>query len=360
MVRETARSIAPEASSLHNWLGMHEAVLYDRLPEGKVRCRLCAQICVIREGRRGVCGVRENRNGSLWTLVYGRAVAVHVDPIEKKPLFHFQPGSRTFSIATVGCNLRCQHCQNWEISQYGHLHRRGPIPGDELSPREIVAAALEANCQSVSYTYTEPTVFMEYAIDTAHEARRRGLRNVFVTNGYMTPESVELIAPVLDAANVDLKGLDERVMKQRLKARPGPVLECIRRLRERGVWVEVTTLVIPGINDSEEELAGIASFLAGLDHDLPWHLSAFHPDYQLLDRPRTPRATIERAMAIGEQAGLRHVYAGNVWDPSAESTRCPQCRTIILERRGFALGHVAMTRGCCDACGMHIAGVDLP
>jgi pyruvate formate lyase activating enzyme len=339
---------------------MHEALLYETLPGRRVRCRLCAHLCQIRDGRRGACGVRENRGGTLLSLVYGRAIAVHVDPIEKKPLFHFQPGSRSFSIATVGCNFRCRHCQNWEISQYGHAHRDGSIPGDDLPPDAVVAAAVETGCRSISYTYTEPTVFMEYALDTARAARRHGLKNVFVTNGYLTAEAVDLIAPVLDGANVDVKGLDERVMKREVRARPGPVLDCLRRLHERGVWVEATTLVIPGVNDSDEELTGIATFLAGIDRDLPWHLSAFHPDYQLLDRPRTPRTTLDRAMAIGEVAGLRYVYAGNVWDATGESTLCPECRAPCLERHGFSLGRVGTDGGRCRACGAHIAGVDLP
>ncbi|HEY3358268.1 MAG TPA: AmmeMemoRadiSam system radical SAM enzyme [Polyangia bacterium] len=339
---------------------MHEAVLYEKLAGNRVRCRLCAQLCEVRSGQRGVCGVRENRGGTLVSLVYGRAVAVHVDPVEKKPLFHFHPGSRTFSIATVGCNFRCQHCQNWEISQYGHLHRDGDVPGELLPPAAVVAAAQGAGCGSISYTYTEPTVFMEYAADTAREARRRGLANVFVTNGYMTAEAVDLIAPLLDAANVDVKGLRDDVMRREIKARSGPVLDCLRRLHARGVWVEATTLVIPGINDSDAELGGIARFLAELDRNLPWHVSAFHPDYQLLDRPPTSRATLDRATAIGERAGLRYVYAGNVWDAAGESTRCPECRAVCLERHGFSLGRVDMAGGACGACGAVIAGVGMP
>jgi pyruvate formate lyase activating enzyme len=339
---------------------VHEAILYDRLPRDQVRCRLCAHLCRIRPGHRGVCGVRENRGGVLYTLVYGRAVAVHVDPVEKKPLFHFQPGSRTFSVATVGCNFRCRHCQNWEISQFGHLHRGETPPGEELSPAELVALAVRTGAASISYTYTEPTVFMEYARDTAVLARSRGLRNLFVTNGYMTPEAVDYIAPVLDAANVDVKGLRDEVMQRELKARHAPVLECVRQLKRRGVWLEATTLVVPGSNDSPEELRGIADFLAGVDPDLPWHLSAFHPDYEALDRPRTPRASLDRAMAIGRAAGLRYVYAGNVWDADGESTRCPGCGVVAIERRGFALGRVGVTDGRCRACGAAIAGVGLP
>jgi pyruvate formate lyase activating enzyme len=339
---------------------MREAVLYEKLPRGHVRCNLCAHRCRIREGHLGVCGVRENRGGTLFSLVYGRAVAVHVDPIEKKPLFHFQPGSRSFSIATVGCNFRCRHCQNWEISQYGHLHRGEPLPGDVLPPSEIVEAARRARCRSISYTYTEPTVYMEYALDTARIAHEHGLRNVFVTNGYMTPEAVDLIAPLLDAANVDLKGLRDDVMKREIKARHAPVLECVRLLHERGVWVEATTLVIPGVNDSDDELAGIAAFLVGLGRDVPWHLSAFHPDYRLLDRPRTPIATLRRAITIGRRAGLRYVYAGNVWDEEAGTTRCPACDQPVIARHGFSLGHVALSDGHCTGCGATVAGVDLP
>jgi pyruvate formate lyase activating enzyme len=339
---------------------MHEAVLYDRLPGGRVRCNLCAHRCRLRDRQRGVCGVRENRSGVLVTLVYGRAIAVHVDPVEKKPLFHFQPGSRTFSIATVGCNFRCRHCQNWEISQYGHLHRDRDVPGDDLPPETIVEMARRSGSRSISYTYTEPTIFMEYALDTGTLARREGLRNVFVTNGYMTPEAVDLVAPVLDAANVDIKGLRDEVMKRELKACHAPVLESVRRLKARGVWVEATTLVVPGSNDSDDELRGIAEFIASVDHDLPWHLSAFHPDYQVLDRPRTPRHTLDRAMEIGRRAGLRYVYAGNVGDAKGESTTCPGCGVVVIERRGFDVGRVRLAAGRCTSCGTTIAGVDLP
>ncbi len=339
---------------------MREAVLYEKLPADKVRCHLCAHRCRLRDGQLGICGVRENRGATLRTLVYGRAIAVHLDPVEKKPLFHLQPGSRTFSIATVGCNLRCRHCQNWEISQYGHLHRGEELPGDDLPPEEIVAHARASGARSVSYTYTEPTVFMEYALDTARLARGAGLRNIFVTNGYMTPEAVDLVAPVLDAANVDIKGLRDEVMKRELKARHAPVLECVRLLKARGVWVEATTLLVPGSNDSDAEVRGIAEFIAGVDRDLPWHLSAFHPDYQALDRPRTPRRTLDRAMEIGRRAGLRHVYAGNVWDADGESTVCPGCGELVIERRGFSLGQVSLRGGRCASCGAAIAGVDLP
>jgi pyruvate formate lyase activating enzyme len=220
--------------------------------------------------------------------------------------------------------------------------------------------ARRSGSRSVSYTYTEPTVFVEYALDTAALARRAGLRNVFVTNGYMTPEAVDLVAPLLDAANVDVKGLRDDVMKRELKARHAPVLECVRRLKARGVWVEATTLVVPGSNDSDGELRGIAGFLASVDPDLPWHLSAFHPDYQRLDRPRTPRRTLDRAMELGRRAGLRHVYAGNVWDANGESTLCPGCGAVVIERRGFSLGRVRLAGGRCAACGEAIAGVDLP
>jgi pyruvate formate lyase activating enzyme len=339
---------------------MREAMLYEKLPADRVRCHLCAHRCRLRAGQLGVCGVRENRGGVLVSLVYGRAIAVHVDPIEKKPLFHFQPGSRTFSIATVGCNFRCQHCQNWEISQYGHLHRGAALPGDDLPPETVVEMARSSGARSVSYTYTEPTVFMEYAFDTATLARRAGLRNVFVTNGYMTPEAVDLVAPVLDAANVDVKGLRDEVMKRELKARHAPVLECVRRLKARGVWLEATTLVVPGSNDSDDELRGIAEFLASVDPDLPWHLSAFHPDYQRLDRPRTPRRALDRAMQIGRRAGLRYVYAGNVWDADGESTVCPGCGAVVIERRGFSVGRVRLAGGRCTTCDAAVVGVDLP
>jgi len=334
-----------------------EALLYDRLDDNEVRCRLCCHRCVIADGKQGLCRVRENRGGVLHSLVYGRLVARHVDPIEKKPLYHFLPGSLSYSIATVGCNLRCRFCQNAEIAQMP-ADRGGAIPGEDATPAQVVEAAGRAGCRSISYTYTEPTVFFEFALATARLARGRGLRNVFVTNGYMTPEAIELLAPVLDAANVDLKGFTQKYYKGICGADLAHVQEALRRMRGAGIFIEVTTLIVPGLNDDPAELEALAGFLVEeLGPDTPWHISRFHPTYRLTDRPPTPVATLHRAHAIGRAAGLRYVYVGNVPGEEGESTRCPGCGAMLVERRGFRVGKMRLKDGRCPDCGTEIEGV---
>ena len=289
---------------------MREAMFYERLEGNLVKCNLCSHRCRIPESKRGVCGVRENRDGTLYSLVYGRAVAQAVDPIEKKPLFHFYPGSRIFSIATVGCNFRCLNCQNYDISQMPREY--GSIIGESLLPEEIVEKAKRYGCRSIAYTYTEPTVFFEYAYETAKLASKEGIKNVFVTNGYITEEALRELAPYLDAANIDLKGFSEEFYRKVCGARLEPVLESIKLHRELGIWVEVTTLIIPTLNDSEEVLKGIAEFISGVGEDIPWHVSRFYPAYKLIDLPPTPPETLRKARKIGLEAGLRYVYQGNV------------------------------------------------
>ena len=337
---------------------MREAMFWEQAGEGRVRCGLCRFGCVIASGKRGHCGVRENREGALHTLVYGKCIAEHVDPIEKKPLFHVHPGSRSYSIATVGCNFRCLHCQNFEISQWPH--ERSGIPGADLSPEAIVAAALRNGCTSIAYTYTEPTIYFEYAYDTAVLARQAGLKNVFVTNGYTTTAALEAIAPYLDAANVDLKAFTERFYREVTGATLAGVLACLQDYRRLGIWIEVTTLVIPGWNDDEGELRQLADFIANtLGREVPWHVSAFHPTYRMLDRPATPAATLQRAAAIGREAGLQHVYVGNLPVAGGEDTRCPHCGAKVIRRRGFRLLDQAIDHGRCRSCGGVIAGIGL-
>jgi pyruvate formate lyase activating enzyme len=334
-----------------------EALLYDKLNNSEVRCRLCSHRCVIAEGKRGLCRVRENRGGTLYTLVYGRLIARQVDPIEKKPLFHFLPGSLSYSVATVGCNLRCRFCQNADIAQLP-ADRGGTILGEEATPEEVVDAAERAGCSSISYTYTEPTIFFEFALATARLARQRALRNVFVTNGYMTPEAVEVIAPVLAAANVDLKGFTQKYYKGICGADLEHVKAALVGLKSAGVFVEVTTLIVPGLNDDPGELEALAHFLVeDLGPDTPWHISRFHPTYRLTDRPPTPVETLHRAHAIGRAAGLRYVYVGNVPGDEGESTRCPGCGEMLVERRGFRVAKLAIRDGACSACSMRIEGV---
>jgi pyruvate formate lyase activating enzyme len=340
---------------------LHPAVLWREGKRGAVHCDLCAHRCEIKVGGVGICEVRRNVDGGLYTRVYGMTTSLAVDPIEKKPLFHFHPGAGALSIATVGCNFACQHCQNSSISQWPRENDPGlPVPGRFVAPEQVVEAAVETGCEVIAYTYTEPTVYMEYALDTCRAAVARGIKNIFVTNGYMTGEAVELLAPFLHGANVDLKGTDDRMLRREVKAESGPVMRTIEDLHRRGIWVEVTTLVIPGSNDDETQLRGIAGFIADLDVDIPWHVSRFHPTYRRLDRPSTPPDTLHRARRIGEEAGLRYVYTGNLWGDGGESTSCPACGQVVLKRRGFSLLAVHTKDGACAECGQAIAGRGLP
>jgi len=334
---------------------MKEASLYDRMENEKIRCRLCNHRCVVKPGARGLCGVRENRGGTLMSLVYGKIIAGHCDPIEKKPLFHFFPGTRSYSIATVGCNFRCTFCQNADISQMPVDQNR--IVGEDMSPEEIVRQALRYGAQSISYTYTEPTVYFETAADTARIAVSKGLKNVFVSNGYMTRDCLEEIHPDLHAANVDLKAFSDRFYKEQCGARLKPVLDTIKTMREMGVWLEVTTLLIPGLNDSQEELKELARFLAETDPGIPWHISRFHPTYRLTDRPMTPIQSVRRARDIGYEAGLQYVYTGNVPGDEGENTFCHNCRTPLIERLGFRVNWNRIADGICPECGAAVPGV---
>lgn len=331
----------------------HPAVLWKPWRGGpSARCFLCAHRCRVAPGERGLCGVRENQDGTLVALTYAYPISAAVDPIEKKPLFHFLPGSLSFSIATVGCNFTCSFCQNSDISQMPRDD--GVIRGSRFTPEEVVARAKETGCRSIAYTYTEPTIFFEYAYDCARLASAAGLKNVFVTNGYMTREALDLIDGDLHAANVDLKGFTDEYYRSVVGARLEPVLDTIRRMVERGIWVEVTTLLIPGRNDGGEELRRLAAWLAALDPDIPWHVSRFHPTYRMLDVPPTPTASIERALRIGREEGLHFVYGGNVVGHDSESTRCPGCGHVVIERRGFAIQRTRLDGDRCRECGVQI------
>jgi pyruvate formate lyase activating enzyme len=331
-----------------------EAMLYERLESNLVRCSLCAHRCTIKLDRRGICGVRENEDGTLYTLVYADVIAAHVDPIEKKPIYNFLPGSRSFSVATVGCNFHCRFCQNADISQ---APREGfALTGEELLPEQVVRAAKSYACDSIAYTYTEPTVFFEYAYDTAKLAQREGIKNIFVTNGYMTLEALKKIERYLDAANVDLKSFDDAFYRRMCGARLEPVLEIIKAMHECGVWVEVTTLLIPGLNDSDDELGQIAHFLAGISPDIPWHVSRFTPRYRMLDRSPTPGDTMHRAAEIGGRAGLRYVYVGNVPGDNHENTFCPSCGAVAIRRIGYDTT-LNLDDNRCASCGQELAVV---
>jgi len=333
-------------------------MFYESMTENLVRCHLCHHQCKIHEGKRGICRVRENRSGILYSLVYGKVIAEHVDPIEKKPLFHFQPGSKAFSIGTVGCNFRCKHCQNFDISQYPHDHN-GEISGQDCSPEQIVAMAKAAGCETIAYTYTVPTIFYEFARDTAMLAQKEGIKNVFVSNGYMSPEAIQQVVPYLDAINIDLKAFTDKFYREVCGARLEPVLETIRLMKALDVWMEVTTLIIPGLNDDEQELQGIARFVKSVGPEIPWHVSQFYPTYKLADWPRTPVSTLRRARKIAIEEGLRYVYEGSVPGEGGANTYCYSCGSMLIERHGLALEQNRLKYMMCPDCGAKIDGVGM-
>jgi pyruvate formate lyase activating enzyme len=333
---------------------MKEALLYEELADGKVKCNLCAHRCTIAQGRVGICHVRENVEGALYTRVYGRTIARHVDPIEKKPLLHFYPGSAAYSIATPGCNFRCRWCQNADISQAPREEHF--LLSEEASPEQIVVATQRVGCRSIAYTYTEPTIFFEYTYDVARLASEAGLANVYVTNGYMTGEMLEMMHPYLDAANVDLKGFRDEVYRRYAGARLEPVLDSLKKMKQLGIWVEVTTLIIPTINDDAHELEDAARFVAQeLGPETPWHISRFTPAYEMTDLPPTAVSTLLRAQEIGREAGLFHVYVGNV--PGEANTTCHVCGQLLVRRRGYQVVNNDTTAGGrCPQCRTVVAG----
>ncbi|HFE53087.1 MAG TPA: AmmeMemoRadiSam system radical SAM enzyme, partial [Bacteroidetes bacterium] len=301
---------------------MKEAMFYERLEGNKVVCRLCPHDCVLKDGQVGICGVRQNRGGTLYTLVYGKAIAVHVDPIEKKPLFHVYPGTRSFSLATVGCNFRCKFCQNADISMI-RLRHGEEAPGETLLPEEVVRLAVRYDCKTIAYTYTEPTIFYEYAYDTSVLAVKHDILNVFVTNGFISQEALRHIAPVLHAVNVDLKGWSEEYYRKIVGGRLQPILDNLKLMKQLGIWVEVTTLCVPGYVDTDDQFRSIARFIRDeLGPETPWHVSRFYPHYQMTDVPATPISVLKRAREIGLEEGLRYVYSGNVPGDEGEHTYC--------------------------------------
>jgi pyruvate formate lyase activating enzyme len=338
---------------------LKKAVLWQPVEDKKVRCSLCNWRCLIDDGKAGRCCVRKNEDGVLYSLNYDKVCSANPDPIEKKPLFHFQPGSRSFSIATAGCNFRCVFCQNWQISQM--VLDSGHIDGQALSPDKIVAAAVRYGCKSIAYTYTEPTVFMELCSDCGRLAKQQGLTNVFVSNGYMTKEAIDFAAEWLDGINIDLKAFSEDYYRELCKARLQPVLDSIAYIaKQTNIWLEVTTLIVPGQNDSEDELKRLAEFLvSSAGPDVPWHISRFYPSYHYMDSQPTPVSALERAYEIGAAAGLHYIYVGNLPGSKAESTYCYNCRRVLIERLGYEILANHIVDSTCPDCGTKIAGFEL-
>ncbi|OGY42397.1 MAG: AmmeMemoRadiSam system radical SAM enzyme [Candidatus Buchananbacteria bacterium RBG_13_36_9] len=344
---------------------MKLAQFWVKKTKNNIQCQLCNHYCLISEGKTGICAVRKNIKGKLYSLVYGKVIAANIDPIEKKPLFHFQPGSLSYSIATVGCNFRCVHCQNADISQYAEKKFEADfIPGRETKPEEIIDQAKAAGCQSIAYTYTEPTIYAEFALDCMKLAKKVGLRNIWVSNGYTAKEAWPKILPYLDAINVDLKFFNNKTYLKICGAKLQPVLDNLKLLKKsakggtasggKKVWTEVTTLIIPGLNDSDKELLQIAQFIKKeLGAETPWHISRFFPQYKLRDQNPTEEDSIYKAVSIGKEAGLKYVYGGNIVSDSLENTYCPSCNQLVIKRFGYQIERLDNV-GRCPKCGYKI------
>ena len=330
------------------------ALFYQALANNRVKCLLCPQGCEVMDGDRGNCGVRENRGGTYYTLVYGNPCAVHVDPVEKKPFFHILPGSFSYSIATAGCNLHCQFCQNWEISQ--------ALPEEtynmDLPPEQIVAQAQQSRAASIAYTYVEPVIFYEYMLEVGRLAKKAGMLNVCHSNGYVNPEPLEKLADVLDAACIDLKAFTNKFYQDLVGGELEPVLAALKTLRRRGVHLELVNLIVPQHNDRPEEITAMCAWIKeNLGPLTPLHFSRFYPMHKMQSLHPTPVSTLERARDLARQAGLKYVYIGNLPGHEAESTYCHSCNELVISRRGYLIGEVRMNAGHCGQCGTEIPGI---
>ena len=343
---------------------MKEAVLYEKLENNKVRCLACRHKCIIKDGMTGICGVRVNKGGKLYLIAHSHPSAVHLDPIEKKPFYHFLPSTYAFSLGTQGCNFRCSWCQNHDLSQ--SIKERAKFNAEIainiirkeshfLPPEDVVKLAKQYDASTIAYTYNEPTIWSEYAKDIAVLARKEGLKNVFVSSGYESDEAIEYLKEI-DAFNIDLKAFNDKTYREHIGGELDGVLQTIKKIKRKKKWIEITTLVIPKINDSEEEIREIARFIASLDNEIPWHISRFYPHYKMTHLPPTPIETLHKAMEIGKEEGLKHVYIGNVIDEDRESTYCPKCGRKVIIRRGYSVQN-KLKDGKCPYCGYKIKGV---
>lgn len=346
-------SLSPLIFSQAN-LSKVEARYYEKLPDREIKCTLCPRYCHLGDKERGYCGVRENDGGTYYTLVYGKACAVNVDPIEKKPFFHFLPGTLAFSLATAGCNVNCKFCQNWQISQV----RPEQVEAFDLPPEAVALAAQRNNCPSIAYTYTEPVIFFEYMVDSSIASRKLRLKNVVITGGHINPEPLEELIQVVDAIKVDLKSFSEAFYKEYVHGELKPVLEAIKLIHQKKIWLEIVYLVIPTLNDQEPMIRQMCRWLLKeIGPDVPLHFSRFHPMYLLKNLPPTPISTLEKLHSIARAEGLRYVYIGNVPGHKAESTYCPFCGQLVLERVGYQVEKIELRNGRCRYCNALIPGI---
>lgn len=347
---------------------MRKAILYEKLENHFARCLACSWYCQIGENQLGICATRLNKKGDLYSLVYGYAIGLHNDPVEKKPLYHFYPGKYLLSFGTVGCNFGCLFCQNWEMSNLVKSlklkvksYQKEIVNfikkiSQKITPKEIIEMAIERGVKGIAYTYNEPAIFVEFACDCMVLARKKGLVNVFVSNGFESKETFDYIKNYLDAINIDLKSFNPQFYQKICLAKIEPVKENIKKYFSAGIETEVTTLVIPGYNDSNEELTQIAKFLQSISPDIPWHISAFYPAYKMVDVPPTSVETLIKAYNIGKKIGLNYIYVGNVYDPKHSSTYCPKCGKLLIEREGYKVAVKGLKGDKCQYCGQKIYG----